>query len=82
MANDFDKEPDGDRERQKKREREREEVEKAARDLANYIRSSSLISNHDPKIAVSVSGWTGRPSRPLIKSATALALKTIIPKLL
>ena len=57
-ANDFDKEPDGDRERQKKREREREEVERAARDLANDIRSSSLISNHDPKIAVSVSGWT------------------------
>jgi hypothetical protein len=51
MANDFDK--------QKKREREREEVEKAARDLADDIRSSSLISNHDPKIAVSVSGWTG-----------------------
>ena len=58
MANDFDKEPDGDRERQKKREREREEVERAARDLANDIRSSSLISNHDAKIAVSVSGWT------------------------
>jgi hypothetical protein len=57
MANDFDKEPDGDRERQKKREREREEVEKAARDLADDIRSSSLISNHDPKIAVSVGGW-------------------------
>jgi hypothetical protein len=49
MANDFDK--------QKKREREREEVEKAARDLADDIRSSSLISNHDPKIAVSVGGW-------------------------
>jgi hypothetical protein len=58
MANDFDKEPDGDRQEREKRERQRAETDAAARSLAEELRSSTLISDSNPRIEVSANGQT------------------------